>query len=400
MQRQIEQAERECAELDLRITALKRQVDDAARKRKTGQGMRDRLAQARQSRNQIEESLKSLPQAMSVVEQCEARIASGEFAPAERQALEAIETQMRALGYDEAEHLRIKERIAELQPAAEKLGRLAAAEENIGKDEEQLQSLAVLLESREQSLVWDREAAQELRLELAELPEVTKRLAEAERAHRRVREEADAARSALGAAQSRLERCKELKQVAAQKRAERNSASRDKTNYEELARIFGKNGIQALIIENAIPEIEAEANAILERMTDNGMKVAFMTQKDTKTAGVAETLDIEISDQMGTRKYELYSGGEALRANFAIRVALSKLLARRAGARLQMLVIDEGFGSQDAEGREKLIDAIHSVQDEFEKILVITHLDELKDAFPARIEVTKDHRGSRATVMA
>ena len=72
-----------------------------------------------------------------------------------------------------------------------------------------------------------------------------------------------------------------------------------------------------------------------------------------------ETLDIIISDAAGPREYELFSGGEAFRVNFAIRLALSRVLAQRAGARLQTLVIDEGFGSQDAEGRQRLIEAIN-----------------------------------------
>ena len=64
-----------------------------------------------------------------------------------------------------------------------------------------------------------------------------------------------------------------------------------------------------------------------------------------------------------------------------------------------MLVIDEGFGSQDEEGRQRLIEAIIAVQDDYKKILVITHLDELKDAFPSRIEVEKTPDGSRVNVI-
>ena len=129
------------------------------------------------------------------------------------------------------------------------------------------------------------------------------------------------------------------------------------------------------------------------------MRIAVRPSATPRPPVWPRPLDIEISDQVGTRKYELFSGGEALRVNFALRIALSKLLARRAGARLQTLVIDEGFGSQDADGRDKLVDAIHSIQDDFEKILIITHLDELKDAFPTRLEVTKDHRGSHVTIV-
>ena len=103
-----------------------------------------------------------------------------------------------------------------------------------------------------------------------------------------------------------------------------------------------------------------------------------------------ETLDIKISDEIGTRDYEMFSGGEAFRADLAIRIALSQLLCRRAGSKLQLLVIDEGFGTQDSEGLGHIVDAINDIQDEFEKVLVVTHLDELKDQFMTRIEVTKE----------
>jgi exonuclease SbcC len=95
----------------------------------------------------------------------------------------------------------------------------------------------------------------------------------------------------------------------------------------------------------------------------------------------------------------MFSGGEAFRINFAIRLALSEVLAQRAGARLQTLVIDEGFGSQDALGRQRLIEAINLVRQDFAKILVVTHIDELKEAFPTRIEVEKTPHGSIAQVI-
>jgi exonuclease SbcC len=112
-----------------------------------------------------------------------------------------------------------------------------------------------------------------------------------------------------------------------------------------------------------------------------------------------ETLDIKIADELGTRPYENYSGGEQFRVNFAVRIALSKLLARRAGAQLQTLVIDEGFGALDSAGRDRLVEAINVIQDDFQRILVITHLDELKDAFPVRIEVTKTGEGSQISIV-
>jgi exonuclease SbcC len=94
----------------------------------------------------------------------------------------------------------------------------------------------------------------------------------------------------------------------------------------------------------------------------------------------------------------MYSGGEAFRIDFAIRIALSKMLARRAGAHLRTLFMDEGFGTQDEDGRSRLVEAINTIQDDFDLILVITHIDDLRDSFPAHIMVEKTPAGSRVSV--
>ena len=145
-----------------------------------------------------------------------------------------------------------------------------------------------------------------------------------------------------------------------------------------------------------------QANDILDRLSSGEMSVHFETlrdYKDKKRQDKRETLDILISSSAGERAYEMFSGGEAFRINFAIRLALSRVLAHRAGARLQTLVIDEGFGSQDTSGRQRLIETINLVRKDFEKILVITHLEDLKDAFPARLEVEKTLSGSRVNLV-
>jgi exonuclease SbcC len=176
---------------------------------------------------------------------------------------------------------------------------------------------------------------------------------------------------------------------------ERSELALRRQRFQTLVRAFGKKGIQAMLIERALPEIETEANALLRTMSDNQLQVQFVTQHAGANDQVIESLDIKISDQMGTRDYAAYSGGEAFRIDFAIRIALSKLLARRAGAHLETLFIDEGFGSQDAQGRDRLIEAITSVQHEFRRILVVTHIQELRDMFPVHIEITKTAEGSR-----
>jgi len=169
--------------------------------------------------------------------------------------------------------------------------------------------------------------------------------------------------------------------------------------YKTLDHAFGKGGVQAMLIETALPEIEDEANRLLDRMTGGRMTVALKTQKQTQKGETRETLEIEIADDLGTRPYELYSGGEAFRIDLALRIALAKLLTRRAGAPLPTLIIDEGFGTQDANGCDRLIEAIQSIASDFQLVIVITHLEELKNRFERRIVVEKTLEGSVARVV-
>jgi exonuclease SbcC len=217
-----------------------------------------------------------------------------------------------------------------------------------------------------------------------------------------LQEQENRLRMEVGAARQKVLVLDDLQLRRKSLEAERADLAGQVAQYKQLERAFGKDGVPALLIEQALPQIESKANEVLDRLSQGTMTVRFVTQaayKDRRRDDLKETLDIQISDGAGMRDYEMFSGGEAFRVNFAIRLALSEVLAQRAGARLQTLVIDEGFGSQDAQGRQRLIEAINLVRQDFAKILVITHIDELKDAFPARIEVEKTGRGSTVRVI-
>ena len=168
---------------------------------------------------------------------------------------------------------------------------------------------------------------------------------------------------------------------------------------EVLSDGFGKNGVQAMIIESMLPFIEEQTNLLLAKMTDNRMHVSLHTVKETKSGDVRDTLDIFISDELGTRNYEMFSGGEAFRIDLALRIAISKALVMRKGLpSLSILIIDEGFGTQDVIGKELIVDVLTSIEDDFDKVFVITHLEDLKELFPSRVEVIKTESGSTFSI--
>jgi len=323
------------------------------------------------------------------------------FATDEQTILRQLMSEIDKLGYDTGEHQKIKGRIKELAKYEQLKANLENAKQIVAANKVTIANLSAQKETKLKSAGENEAKARSLKEEIEPLENIQAALKQAEETlSERKRIEA-AIIDRKTAAQVKLDNCTRL---AGQKEAlgkERKSVAKEVGIYDKLAFIFSKKGIQALIIENTIPEIEEEANVLLHRLTNGQMSLRFITQKDQKTGGVIETLDLIVTDgELGDRKYELFSGGEAFRINFAVRIALSKLLARRAGARLETLVVDEGFGTQDEEGKERLIEAITEVQNDFKKIIVITHLEDLKELFPARIEVVKKRgAGSIATVL-
>ena len=236
------------------------------------------------------------------------------------------------------------------------------------------------------------------RLEIAGLQDAVDEARRREEEMRRRRSDEGRAREQMIRVQQALSAIEAARKRREDLEAKRAKLAERQVIYETLRDAFGKNGIPAMMIEAAIPELEENANLLLSRMTNGRMHVRLDTQREKKTGGVQETLDILISDELGTRAYESYSGGEAFRVNFAIRIALSQMLARRAGAQLRTLFMDEGFGTQDENGRQRLVEAITAVQDNFDLLLVITHVEDLRDAFPVQIEVQKTADGSRVTM--
>jgi len=336
-------------------------------------------------------------EALALVER---RLAERDYAPEEQAALAQLQTEMEALGYDGAAHEHARAQVARLSEFEPRYQQLTTARERLKEE------LAHLKRLKESQLRWqgvvaeDRKRQEALAAEIVALPEVESQLLSLEPQVDQLAAEERMARDRLAAARQKLAHCEQLVQRRKECLEQEQVAREAQSIYQELRTAFGKQGIQAMIIESAIPEIEDEANDLLARMTNGRMHVRFETQREKKTerGELIETLDITISDEVGTRNYNLYSGGEAFRINFAIRIALSKLLARRAGARLQTLVIDEGFGTQDAEGRARLVEAINAIKDDFARVLVITHIEELKDAFPVCMDVEKTPQGSQITI--
>ncbi|PSP16213.1 MAG: ATP-binding cassette family protein [Cyanobacteria bacterium QS_8_64_29] len=345
------------------------------------------------------------PQLQQQHQQCQQQIEHLRADSELQQQIEALDRQLAELGYEHSHHNQVLTQLQQARAWETRYQELQRARQQAPELAQRQQEL----EQRRQARAAERERAQQqletLQTQLAQTQDCRADIEHCEEQIQQRQQQLDD----LLAQQGRLEqRSAQLEQVRAQyeqAQQQQQTAQRQQRIYRELAQAFGKNGIQTLMIENVLPQLETQTNQILSQLTGNQLHVQFVTQKASKgrskkQSKSIDTLEIRIADPQGTRAYETYSGGEGFRINFAIRLALARILAQRAGTSLQMLIVDEGFGTQDDQGCERLIAAIGAIAPEFSCILAVTHMPQFKEAFAHRIEVRKTQQGSALSVAA
>ena len=387
-------------EIDRAIADLRTSVDAGQRElNSTRTELRTRRAVLAADLEDSKRASEELGPQRKRLQELDRTISTEGYALEERRQVEALRASLEDLGYDADQYRAARARAADLEPYDELSRQLGEAKAALPRERESLAADTGMLERRRSDLQADRDRSQDLRVQVASMPARERELSEAGRARDSLEHQVREAAIEQGRLRRELARLDHLQSEIERLQAERRELADRKSIYDELAVAFGRNGIQALMIENSIPQLQDDANELLGRLTESRMSLKLQVMEGRRFRGVAsEELDIRISDEVGTRSYEMFSGGEAFRINFALRIALSKLLARRSGAPLPILFIDEGFGTLDTGGQEHLKQAIQSIQADFEKIIVITHVEQVKEAFPVRIEVTKTPAGSTFAV--
>ncbi|MBF2074526.1 MAG: SMC family ATPase [Synechococcales cyanobacterium C42_A2020_086] len=358
------------------------------------------LRQAQRRWGQLAERQPELEATLADLQQQLATIQASPLA----QQLAASTTQLEALGYNAEHHTALRQQLRQAQVWQLRYQELQQAQQCYPQVQQRLCELSDLWVNRTQALETLTAQVNELQAQLEATPDPDAAIQTLEQQLQQRRTQLDDCLNQLGRLQQQQHHLESLSIQSSALTTQLQTVRRQLRVYQELSQAFGKNGIQALMIENILPQFEAETNQILGRLSANQLHIQFVTQragrKSTPTAKLIDTLDIYISDLQGTRPYETYSGGEAFRVNFAIRLALARMLAQRSGTALQMLIIDEGFGTQDEAGCDRLIGAINTIASDFACILTVTHMPHLKEAFQTRIEVSKTDEGSQLQLYA
>lgn len=120
---------------------------------------------------------------------------------------------------------------------------------------------------------------------------------------------------------------------------------------------------------------------------------ALFTDGKYREIEIDDNYNIWIYDRGEKFELDRFSGGEKDLANLSLRLAISQLIAQRADVALEFIALDEIFGSQDRERRKNVLNALAELKRQFRQILLITHIEEIKDAMESIIKVYEDDEG-------
>ena len=147
--------------------------------------------------------------------------------------------------------------------------------------------------------------------------------------------------------------------------------------YQSYLLAVGRDGIPYQVICNTVPEIEKEVNSILSQVVD------YTIQFETDGKNVVPYVVYEY----GRWPIELTSGYERFVASVAIRVAMTNISNL---PKTTFLAIDEGFGTLDPDNLASMYTLFAFLKNNFDFVLVISHLDALKDAVDKQVEIKRE----------
>ena len=186
--------------------------------------------------------------------------------------------------------------------------------------------------------------------------------------------------------------------------------AKQRAAFHDVARAFGKDGIQALEIDNAGPEVSALTNRLLVECYGNRFTVQLVTQALKKSAtkkeaisgeGFKEDFDLVVYDNEAGRQSSAddLSGGERVIVSEALSLALAIFNAKRSGFPLETLIRDETCGALDPDNADRYIRMLRKAQalGDFHQVLFVSHQPEVSKQADHVIDVPALRRNASAT---
>ena len=279
-------------------------------------------------------------------------------------------------GYDPARHQDVLAEVDRLTPMEAEVARFQAMLErepqlkleqsNIAQEIMRVQSMLGTLRTRRAQISFTEKEFNHVKAEFDRLPV---ELQESKVAAARSQEQVTSMTAALAAAQQAAE---EFKKRA----ADLDLLVADRRLHDELDRAF--SDLRTDLNFQLRPELSELASAFLSELTD------------------ARYTELELDDQYNIVILEdgvpkpVLSGGEEDLANLVLRLAISQMIAERAGQSFSLLILDEVFGSLDEARRFNVVELLRGLHDRFEQVILITHIEPVREGMDRVITVRYD----------
>jgi exonuclease SbcC len=287
-------------------------------------------------------------------------------------------------GYDAARHTAVRAEVARLAPLESERARadalvsreaqaLAAQARAAGALEAARARLGAIAERRT-AIAFSEERHAELRQAYQDASDAARA---AELALVRAQGDERTARDALGHAERQRA---ELARVEARL----DALQTERRLHDELDRAY--TDLRQDLNFQLRPELSELASGFLDQLTDG------------------RYAELELDDQYNVVVLEdgipkpVISGGEEDLANLVLRLAISQMIADRAGQSFSLLILDEVFGSLDETRRANVVELLRRLHDRFEQVVVITHIEDVREGLDRVLRVRFDETRGAAVV--
>ena len=169
--------------------------------------------------------------------------------------------------------------------------------------------------------------------------------------------------------------------------AQRAAAVADRTLHQTLQKAYSPTGIPAMVLAGVIEQLNETVNANLQSLSRGELSISLKTARETSKGAAENKVTVYVDTADGTRAYETLSGGQKFRVDLALRTGLAATIARGTGTPIRTFILDEGWGTLDEKGILSTIDTLFRLSEET-SVLTVSHIDSVRDAFPARVEVS------------
>jgi exonuclease SbcC len=287
-------------------------------------------------------------------------------------------------GYDATRHAAARKELERLRPLDARATRLAAQLERRGALEAErgraaaglaaAQARAAALSARRDVLSFSEQSYADLRSQHDA----------AASALRTAELDAVAAAGEAAGAQAALGRAEQMREELQRARSQLEALERQKRLHDELDRAY--TDLRTDLNVQLRPEMSELASAFLTELTD------------------ARYDELELDDSYNLTVIEdgvpkpVISGGEQDIANLCLRLAISQMIAERAGQSFSLLILDEVFGSLDEARRQNVVELLRGLQDRFEQVILITHIEQVREGLDRVINVRYDEESGTSVV--